>query len=674
MKRAIQYISLLGVAFWLIGMTGCSDDRLDNVSSKEGEKTLLNLYVGEIGEVSTRLAELGGPGNISGGENPSMGEDKKNIGLYIYYQDDYDDGDLSKPYIRNLECKVDSRKIVPVDGSDIYIYDRMTIVAFYPYNPDADDYVFKTKNDERKYPISEGNYARQYYIPYRAQANVNPTNAYYVELWLRPQQTVKIQVVLVNGTGDFPETDGKDGKVKLVPAIDPKLEAPSDTEGDNREYWVDTQDDFTPSPASSGKYVKRYNAYIWKNNDEKSENNPHHGDTSNHYDNTVKKGEILFQSDELTLFFPEDVNIQEGNVYRYGYNMETGELFIPTSEYIVHDASSLRADEASRTDYSGFQVCDIDLSDSEWTPIDLLGSKTYDGGGHAIKGLKIVAMPDDGNVGLFGRIAGGSSVKNIHLESPEITVSNVGSTDTCSVGALVGKLNEKLSEEDIKKLLADEIARLQMLGLPQTVIDALIAELEDDFKGGTSSIAGVKVSDPTIEITGDNIIAGGIVGSVGDEVDEFKGKIENSYVTGGTIKVNATDEDTKKTYDNAWVGAFAGWLINGNVSDSYVAETTAEAYVKIVTGTPPDEVITSEEVAKGFANKEADNTTASVSGCFADETDGLEGVTSFSGGWPAWGTSSEWPAVTSPADWGDMGVSPDKYPALIWETLLNVKK
>lgn len=111
-----------------------------------------------------------------------------------------------------------------------------------------------------------------------------------------------------------------------------------------------------------------------------------HHDGYAHENNKIEKGDILFQSNELTLMVPENIDFAKQpvyrQVYRYGYNMNTGEIFIPTSDNLVYDASTLQGAG------SAYQVCDIDLSGISWTPKSYY-SGVYDGGGHAIKNLLI---------------------------------------------------------------------------------------------------------------------------------------------------------------------------------------------------------------------------------------------------------------------------------------------
>ncbi|MPN01487.1 hypothetical protein SDC9_148696 [bioreactor metagenome] len=150
-------------------------------------------------------------------------------------------------------------------------------------------------------------------------------------------------------------------------------------------------------------------------------------------------------------------------------------MFIPTSDNLIYDAKSLAAAGGG-----GYQVCDIDLKDNgEWTPVNLTG--TYDGGGHAVKNMKINQTPvTSANIGLFGSVTGnGSLIKNLHLEKPEINVdfSGATATDMCNVGGLAGQMNRALTPEEVQALLESQLAILKTLGLPQSVIDALLADL-----------------------------------------------------------------------------------------------------------------------------------------------------------------------------------------------------
>lgn len=674
MNKAMKHITFLLVALFSFAFYGCSEDIIDNTPSEKG--TLLTLYV-DTG-VSTRLAEL------PVGEISNNHKGKQNIGLYIYYEEDYVKDDLTKPYIRNLECKVEGNKLVPVDGSSIYIYDRMTIVAFYPYNENVS--VFTVKADETEYPITESDYEKQTYIPYRAQTNVDPTNAFMIRLNLVPQQTFKIQLVLVaDNPSDFPtSTDKQDGSIKLLPGIDPRTETDYVQGTDRREFWVDDINNFTPG--TGGKYVRRYNAYIWKS----GEGDKHH-DEYTHHNNKIEKGELLFQSDELTLLVPEAIDFSQRRVYRYGYNMNTGEIFVPTSENLVYDAETLQAAG------SAYQVCDINLTGFNWTPKQYY-SGTYDGGGHKIVGLEVNVTPTVNNpdgsgkqgFGLFGSIVGNAVLKNIHLVEPEITVdfTDPNLTDTVYVGALCGIANPKLPEDELRKRVE--------IGLPPGISDvvkkALMEDLMKEFTNTTSTIRGSKVENPTIVTNGENMVAGGVCGAVGDQ--DQKGSVKDSYISEGSIKVNATDEEMKKKYENANVGGFTGQVSAGSVTNSYTAMTNVEGYVKDeeedTTTDPPTIRIVSKDIATGFSGKVATGeelsagVTATVTNCRTMKEDAV--VTKFTDSWPSWPLFNGgmlkrpdgWPAwPTQDAldydAWGNNGTSPSTYPTLIWESPFYVE-
>lgn len=670
MNRIMKYISCMGLFLLTFTLHSCSEDTLEGASSEKG--TLLNLYV-DTG-ATTRLAELPNTDAIN-----TDAKGKQYIGLYIYYQDDYKAGILSKPYIRNLKCKVDNGKIVPVDvnNQNIYIYDRMTIVAFYPYNESVPD--FEKLEDEKQYPITESNYENQTYIPYKTvPIDVNPTDAYYKELWLVPQQTAKIQVVLVSKDGTkFPEVkDGtfKSGEIKMVPSIDPYTTSAYTPGVDRRETWVDKKEDLTSD--GTGSNVQRYNAYIWKS----GENDSHH-DSYKHNDNTIKKGDILFQSAELTLLAPETVTLEEGKVYRYGYNLDTGEIFIPTSERLVYDATSL-AKGANSTSYNAYQVCDIDMKGKDWTPANLLNS-TYDGGGHAIKNLTMdktaaAASPaGNQNYGLFGSVAGSSTVKNVNLVDPVVIVDfTTASNDTCNVGALCGVMNPKLTDEQIKALLNGNFPP----DLSETVKAALLEEMIKTFQNATSTTQGCKVDNPTITVTGNHVRAGGLCGVSGYS-DEQESVIKDSYVNNkGAIKVNENTDVVTKGYTDVLVGGFCGVVkTGGSVSNSFSALSADNVVgnTKVtVTGTPP--TYKAQDLAQNFCNVKG---TGTVSDCYYEgvakaNVTSPAGTTKFNPGWPSsWamfgGTSNgkeKWPTLTwNNNSWIDLGSSPSTYPKLMWE-------
>lgn len=697
MNGTIKHILYMAAALFTLCFCGCADEAVvDTKPQKEG--TLLNMYVSTT--PTTRLAELGSPDNMSEEVNDQF----KDVGLYIYYEDDYKAGDLSKPYIRNLRCTVKDNKLIAESEKDIYIYDRMTIVAFYPYNEDMskEENYFTTKLDEKAYPITESDYSKQYYIPYRAETNVNPTNAYKITLGFSPQQTCKVEVVLVaDNQSDFPEsTNRTDGSIKLLPSVDRYPNADSSTKwesekGDLRENWVDGIEDFPGTGAPvGGKYVRRYTAYVWKS----GENDPHHDSAHKHHDNILKKDDQLFVSDKLILTVPHEVNLNEQTVYRYGYNLNTGEIFIPTSDQLVYDATSLQ--NVGVNSYRVYQVCDIDLAKSKeaWTPKTAFKG-TYDGGGHKIMNLTINTKAADAgkgpakqSFGLFESISSESTLMNIDLVNPNITVDfSTNKKDTCYVGALCGLINPELTDEEKRAMLG--------AGLPpelsETVKKALIEDMLAEFdNSSTCYIRGCKVTNPIINVTGENVRVGGLCGGAGNQ--KQKAEIKDSYVwqdsetyNGYTgITVNAKEEDQKK-YTAAYVAGFCGIVSNGIITNCYTTMEKVHAYVKEETpasgGSPV--VTTAKDVAQGFYNlaPKKEKVNVSVSGCYTVKEDTNVGVENFKNGWPNnWplfandqkvsnGGSDEvnypgaYPAYKWEDSWYDMGTKGSSYPTLVWE-------
>lgn len=709
MNGTMKHILYTAVVALTLCFCGCTDESI--VEKPKGEGTLLTLYAEVHTVANTRLSELGSAGNMGETTNDAF----KDVGLYIYYQDNYDKGELDKPYIRNLRCTInDKGKLTTTEN--IYIYDRMTIVAFYPYNEEMNDPAnyFVVKADEKAYPITESDYSKQYYIPYRAQTNVNPTNAYMTTLHFGPQQTCKVEVVLVaDRMDDFPQSkDLTDGSIKLLPSVD-RYDGAYQEGNDLRNNWVDAVTDFPADDKygqgipEGGKYVRRYTSYVWKS----GEGDKHHNDYK-HHDNILKKGEVLFESDKLILTVPAQVNLSEETVYRYGYNLNTGEIFIPTSDRLVYDAKSLQEVDFSK--YRAYQVCDIDLSSiTNWIPKSTFQG-IYDGGGHKITGLQISATPttnmdtepDKQAFGLFSEITSESTLMNIDLVSPviEVDFSNANLIDTCYVGALCGIVNPELSDKKKEELIRKGLPA----ELSEPVKAALVAERMKDFAKTTCYIRGCKVTNPVIAVKGENVRVGGLCGGAGNQSQ--RAAIYDSYVQQTTtdasytgISVNAASDDIKKQYTAVYAASFCGMLSNGDnsgdktkggISDCYTTLEKVSAYVQKEVAGGDGSVIGFQDIAQGFCNlaPEGEAGTISVSGCYTRKADTNTGVTVFSSGWPHnWrlfkndatvtnggsmnylGQGGSYPAFKWTDSWYDMGTQGSNYPTLVWEHPLILK-
>lgn len=642
------YINLLIAIIAAVTVISCTKEPDTGTYSSE-EGALLNMSVNF--QPFSKLAELPN-GNamadsVIGGKNYEL----NNVGLYIYYTDDYNNNDLTQPYIRNMECTVEDGKLYHVlapgenaTNRNIFIYDRMTIVAFYPYNAEVDD--FTTREDEENYPITRNDYSEQYYIPYRAQVETNPTIAFYTELWFYPKHTYKVEIVVVSdGEGPVPDL----GVVKLLPNIDPVDNEDTDTDG-KREKWYD--DFVSMQNEGGGSHVLQYTAYVWT------------------IDNDLKKGEVLLESDGLILISSQDLKVTEEYVYRYGYNMTTGEIFIPTSTNLIHDLNTLEMIDGSSGNF--YQVCDIDVSGAgSWKPMKLYGNTSgsrFDGGVHKITGLTMTTS--ESTAGLFGLIQGNSIVCNVNLIEPEITVN---ATDTCYVGAICGKVNNILSEED----------RLALIGtfpdnLSDVVKNELIKALLEDALNSQSKIVACRVENPTITVTRVAPRVGSISGSAEDRNEEgtYKSGIWDTYSLGGTISVNAGNPAAN---DGAYVGGFCG-LNNGFITRSYTTIDDITAEVEIITGTDPngDPVYGTEDIYQGFATMGTLYTSSEggyITNDWAELDDDNSNVSSFQDSWPTFGTytgiwpvlSTGWMSSPGTSFWYDLGSETTYYPILQWE-------
>lgn len=642
MKR-IRFISILLSAVTTLLAGGCADK--EPVNAVEGEAGLLNMTV-SFGAMSTRLAELSSAEDMNLSVIDGYDYGLSHVGLYIYYSEDYNNGqgDLTKPYIRNLKCKIDGNRLVPVtdgtnsDDEKIYIYDKMTLVAFYPYNEDMnlEENFFRTRADEDKYPITRNDYVEQYYIPYRASVETNPTISYYTELWFYPKHTYKVEIVVVSDeNSDFVGADD----VVILPNLDPltTTDTDLDTEG-RRVKWYDIATGY--DNRTGGSNVRQYTTYIW---------------TTDQRENNIPRGEILLQAGKLTLIASQDVEVQERYVYRYGYNMSTGEIFIPTSSNLIWDAESLSAFRGGTS--NGYQVCDIDLDGVDWTPAPVSNGR-YDGGGHKISNLTVTG--DFENAGLFSEVTYNGTICNVNLIDPVITVN---STSTVNVGAICGRINNVLSQDII-----DSYIETLPDGLSDVVKEALLADLLKDAYNNTSIVAACRVENPTITVDAPAPRVGTICGTSGETDDDentFRGVIWSTYNLGGTISVNEGNEA-----DNVggYVGGFCG-LNNGRIFASY---TTID---DITFNQNSSGTLTADY--SGFTTMGtlfSDPTVAGLDDDYAVLDDDNLQVGQMPADWPAWSSNTLWwPEYTmgwlesETLFWYDSGSQPDTYPILQWE-------
>ena len=172
---------------------------------------------------------------------------------------------------------------------------------------------------------------------------------------------------------------------------------------------------------------------------------------------------------------------------------------------------------------------DIDLLGEEFTPVGTSESPfkgSFDGGGHAVRGLKVAA---DGCAGLFGS-AVNATFKNLRIEGAEI--ESTGS----SVGILAGSAERGIIES--------------------CVVTGSVRGM--DYTGGfvgrlTGSNAKIQESYVEGNITGSSYV-GGLVG-------QLSGSIIDSYVKGSV---------TSSSNSN-YTGGLAGYSSSSTIKNSYAS-------------------------------------------------------------------------------------------------------
>ena len=134
----------------------------------------------------------------------------------------------------------------------------------------------------------------------------------------------------------------------------------------------------------------------------------------------------------------------EEGPFEGGKGTESEPFEVKTAKQFADFAASVTEDE----DYAGQYITltrDIEL-DGEWTPIEGFAG-SFDGAGHTISGLRIGGAETRDAVpamaGLFGELADGASISNLHLT--DVAVNSTASSQTRSyAGALVGKAGDNV--------------------------------------------------------------------------------------------------------------------------------------------------------------------------------------------------------------------------------------
>ena len=111
---------------------------------------------------------------------------------------------------------------------------------------------------------------------------------------------------------------------------------------------------------------------------------------------------------------------------------------VNSAELLLKLSTEYNKDPASFAGKYWKQTAEIDMAGVKFTPIGVSTafSGTYDGNNLAIKNLKITSAAD--NVGLFGVIGNGATIKNVVLDS---TCEINAAAPRCNVGGIAGQMN-----------------------------------------------------------------------------------------------------------------------------------------------------------------------------------------------------------------------------------------
>lgn len=229
---------------------------------------------------------------------------------------------------------------------------------------------------------------------------------------------------------------------------------------------------------------------------------------------------------------------------------------------------------------------DIDLSNCPWTPIGFTDSivfqGTFNGGGHRVKGLLVAA--NIRYAGLFGRLKGAGTVRNVQVEgSVDATYTSGG---TFYVGGIVGQLagsgtvSNCLSKVDVTATSSNNA-----VSAGGVVGDAVSgSKINLCWNEGSVQVTGVVVGSAVGGVVGSaatatncanfgavtsNCAAGGIAGSI----NEANNCYNLGTVTGAEGKTHNISNGTVVNSYYADIAGKTGIYVN-NGSDTTKADTT----------------------------------------------------------------------------------------------------
>ena len=257
----------------------------------------------------------------------------------------------------------------------------------------------------------------------------------------------------------------------------------------------------------------------------------------------------------------------------------TASCVVYSQKYIAYTVEGLLAwAEAARKDLSTSctLAANLDLTDTEWTPIgdyDNPYTGTFDGAGHTLTGLTI-NQSEANDIGLFGAIGEGGTVKNLKLTSVVIkgnnwvgavAGSNSGIIENCSAA---GEITGSITVGGIAGYNDEGTITNCSAASSVTGFESIGGITGFQFNGTTTGCSA------TAEITGSGEWVGGIIGYQIDgttadchssatvkgrnRVGGVIGQIETENKKAVLIACSSTGDVTSTSNPYSWVGGVMG--------------------------------------------------------------------------------------------------------------------
>ncbi len=247
-------------------------------------------------------------------------------------------------------------------------------------------------------------------------------------------------------------------------------------------------------------------------------------------------------------------------IFSAGEGTEQSPYMISNEAQLRNFAKSVNEGEA----YTGKYIKltdDINLSESEWSPIGIEGAPFaghFDGDGKSVKNISIGASTEYAVIeqaGFFGKLSDGASVENITIDNAYIYV--LGKEGKNVYGAALAAYAEKNNSFNKCNVKNSQI-NVQSNGKKLTYSAGIVS-----FLGQNSTLTNSQSDCDIVGTSGLNVYAGGLVGTTGN-----KALLMNNYAAGSVKAGLLSDGNTIA------VGGIAG--MTAGVTYNCYADNTVE--------------------------------------------------------------------------------------------------